>query len=148
MLPSGKRTLRTPCAEVTPTDDWVSVLQDLRDTLNAATGARGLAAPQIGSLLRIFVVCDGPRVLEFINPTITGRSIAAEGEREGCLSMPGFATTVWRPVSIQVETLRFGKETCRAEFNGKLARVVQHEYDHLDGILISQREAEYVANRK
>lgn len=62
--------------------------------------------------------------------------------------MPGHIATVRRWKEVQVETVRFGQTVKIARFRDRLARVVQHELDHLEGILISQREAEYIASRK
>jgi peptide deformylase len=141
-IPRDRRILRSPCAEVTPLDDWASVLRDLEDTLRATPNAAGLAAPQIGSLLRIFVVRDGPRVLEFINPQIEGKGPMVT-DWEGCLSMPGFSAVITRSEYVKVVPVVLGPAHIKPDFEatGHLARVIQHEYDHLLGILIGQREA-------
>jgi peptide deformylase len=147
-LPRDKRFLRATCEEVTPGDFWAGVVNDLTDTLKATSNAVGLAAPQIGSLLRIFVVRDGPRILAFINPRILAHSEEAEVGSEECLSMPGVFVTVPRWSKIHVEVVNLEGPPVGARFSGALARAVQHERDHLDGILIGQREAEYVRTRR
>lgn len=147
-LPTGRRTLRAVCQPARWADEWHPVVQDLRDTLNATTGAAGLAAPQIGSLLRIFVVRDGPRILEFVNPVVEGIG-GMVTDWEGCLSMPGFSAVITRSESVRVRMgMTLSRLSTCIEYSGHLARVIQHEYDHLDGILISMREAEQARERK
>jgi len=115
------------------------LIDDMIDTMRAAEGI-GLAAPQVGVLLRL-VVCeyadedsDGVRQTVLINPEITER----QGEwmaEEGCLSIPGYVGTVPRAEFVAVRGKnRFGKDV-RIKTDGLLAHILQHEIDHLDGVL-------------
>jgi peptide deformylase len=106
----------------------------------------GLAANQIELPYRLFVVNLGPErgedeELVFINPVIT-RPKAPEEDQEGCLSLPGIYAPVRRPSSVQVTALNLAGEPFRGEFQGLLARVIQHETDHLDGRLFIDRLSE------
>jgi peptide deformylase len=150
--PYQGRILRSKCSEVAWQDDWPKIVRDLKDTIEANPNAMGLAAPQIGSLLRIFVVRDGPRFLTFINPSITDDG-ELESEHESCLSMPGCVALVTRPKAIKVVPVRLKnapKPTEPTEFKapGRIARVIQHEFDHLSGILITDREAQAIREKK
>ena len=113
-------------------------MDDMLDTMYAAPGI-GLAAPQVGVLKRFFVVDVGeddardPRF--FINPEITGRSETKSVYEEGCLSLPKQFGDVERSDAVSLRYLdRTGTE-CSLDADGMLARCIQHELDHLDGIL-------------
>ncbi len=96
----------------------------------------GLAGPQIGHMERIFVVHvpeDEPRV--FINPRIIAHSPEEGPYEEGCLSVPGVYADVIRPLAILVEGWDQTGAPLRVEADGLLARVILHEYDHLEGVL-------------
>jgi peptide deformylase len=131
-----------------PSDGLVALLADMRDTMRAADGA-GLAAPQIGVPLRvvIFGVERNPRYpdaepvpyTELINPVLTPLSDEEEEGWEGCLSVPGFRGLVPRFLRLRYEGLTPEGERIAREVDGFHARVVQHECDHLDGILYPQR---------
>lgn len=119
-----------------------TLLNDMAETMYAAPGV-GLAAPQIGVLLRLFVIdITGGRntagLIEMINPEF----VVCEGmqlEEEGCLSLPGFEATVVRPARAVVRGRdRDGAEKT-VEGTGLLARALQHEMDHLDGSLFVNR---------
>ena len=124
------------------TNDVERIIDDMIDTMYAAPGV-GLAAPQIGVPLRIFVVDlsvgrepDGLMVM--VNPTFVERE-GMQLEEEGCLSVPDFNATVVRPARAVVRGLdRMGTEYQR-EGTGLLARAFQHEMDHLDGTLFVDR---------
>lgn len=107
----------------------------------------GLAAPQVDLGKRIFVVDTGEtrsQKFALINPVIKERSSKLEPYEEGCLSVPGINADVIRPESILISGYnRDGKEV-EIEANGLLARVFQHEYDHLDGILFIDRIEKYI----
>ncbi len=98
----------------------------------------GLAAPQVGINQQIFVadVGEGPRPLIVINPHIVKNGKLAVFE-EGCLSIPGITVKVRRPEKIKVKFINEHNEPMECEFEGLLARVVQHEADHLKGRLIT-----------
>jgi peptide deformylase len=100
----------------------------------------GLAGPQIGLLKRIFVTHaegDSPRV--FINPTIIWTSQEQVKYEEGCLSVPGIWADVIRPESVKIQAWNENGRVFTLEASGVLARVIQHEYDHLEGILFIDR---------
>jgi peptide deformylase len=119
-----------------------SLVDDMIETMYAAPGI-GLAAPQVGVPLRIFVVDlsvgrDQSQLLTLINPEFVERD-GVQLEEEGCLSVPGFTATVMRPARAVVKGLdREGREQTR-EGTGLLARAFQHEMDHLDGTLFVDR---------
>jgi peptide deformylase len=120
------------------TPDVLAIVGDMIDTMYAVPGV-GLAAPQIGIPLRIFVVDvsvgrDPNGLIVMINPQFVVRE-GMQLEEEGCLSLPGFEATVVRPTRAVVKGLdRDGAEQQR-EGVGLLARAFQHEMDHLDGKL-------------
>ena len=118
------------------------LVDDMVETMYAAPGV-GLAAPQIGVPLRIFVVDisighDPAGLLVLINPEFVERD-GMQLEEEGCLSVPGFNATVMRPSRVVVKALdRAGNEQ-QHDATGLLARAFQHEMDHLDGTLFVDR---------
>lgn len=113
-------------------------LQTMLDTMVEANGV-GLAAPQIGISKRLVVidVGEGPRFL--INPEITSYSTETESQWEGCLSWPGYIGEVERPTGVTVKALDEAGREIWIEGEGLLARCLQHEIDHLDGILFIDR---------
>lgn len=115
----------------------IKLLDNLADTLYNAKGA-GLAAPQIGVSKRVVVVDIGEGLYELVNPEIVSSS-GQETETEGCLSIPGIVGDVTRAATVKVRYLdRNGKEK-NVTAKGMLARAMQHEIDHLDGILYIDR---------
>ena len=124
------------------TRDIDRLIDDMVETMYAAPGV-GLAAPQVGVPLRIFVIDlsvgrDPSALIVMINPEFVERD-GMQLEEEGCLSVPGFNATVVRPSRATVKGLdRAGKEQQR-EGVGLLARAFQHEIDHLDGTLFVDR---------
>ena len=127
---------------VSITVDIEHLINDMIETMYAAPGV-GLAAPQIGVSLRIFVVDislgrDRDGLIVMVNPEFVERD-GMQLEEEGCLSVPGFNATVVRPQRAVVKGLdRAGEERVR-EGTGLLARAFQHEMDHLDGTLFVDR---------
>lgn len=108
----------------------------------------GLAAPQVSVLQRIFVVYlrdDTPRV--FINPEILGTSLEENVIEEGCLSIPGVYADVRRPAGITVQAFNEKGKPFTLDAEGMLARVIQHEYDHLNGVLFTDHLTEGKRNR-
>ncbi len=119
-------------------DDLRRLVADMIETMHAAPGV-GLAANQIGVTRRIAVVdlsCgeDPTQILVLINPRIL-ESEGSYREDEGCLSLPGFTESVWRPERCLVEALDLDGRMRRLEGKGLLARAFNHELDHLDGRL-------------
>lgn len=96
----------------------------------------GLAAPQVGLSKRLIVVATQSGVAAFINPKILKRSWAKETAEEGCLSVPGQSIRVCRSAKITVEFYDINADKQERKASGLFARVLQHEIDHLDGILI------------
>ena len=139
ILKYGDQVLHAPAKPVdalTPEID--RLIEDMIETMYAAPGV-GLAAPQIGVPLRIFVVDisvgrEASSLLVVVNPQIVERE-GMQLEEEGCLSVPGFNATVVRPSRVVIKGLdRTGTEQ-QHEGSGLLARAFQHEMDHLDGML-------------
>jgi peptide deformylase len=135
--------LTTPCAPVVLSDDVARLAADLLDTMYAAPG-RGLAAPQVGALLRLFVMdCtwkDGiraPRVI--VNPDILWRSDTLATGPEGCLSIPGITTQIPRATAIRLRWTTLDGQTVDEHLTGFAAICAQHEYDHLDGLVTLDR---------
>jgi peptide deformylase len=124
------------------TPDIDRLVDDMIETMYAAPGV-GLAAPQVGVALRIFVVDisigrDPNGLLVLINPEFVERD-GVQLEEEGCLSVPGFNATVVRPMRAVVKGLDRHGELQQHEGAGLLARAFQHEMDHLDGTLFVDR---------
>ena len=113
------------------------LLNNLADTLYSAKGA-GLAAPQIGVSKRVVVVDIGEGLHELINPEIVSSS-GQETDLEGCLSIPGIIGDVTRAASVKVSYMDRHSKVKILSANGMLARAVQHEIDHLEGILFVDR---------
>ena len=134
----GSPVLRQQSAAVARVDDAVrQLVDDLLETMRAAKGV-GLAANQIGVARRIAVVDIGeedPPLLVLINPVILERSDESETAEEGCLSIPDIFGDVERHAHVVVEALDRDGTKFRAEAKGYKARAIQHEIDHLDGIL-------------
>ena len=137
----GSPTLRERAQPVTAVDDGVRALvTDLFDTMRAAKGV-GLAAPQVGVGRRVAVVDVGEEhsPLVLVNPRIVEASAARETAEEGCLSIPDVYGDVARAQTVVVEALDATGRPYRATVSGFAARAVQHEVDHLDGILFLDR---------
>jgi peptide deformylase len=130
----GSPVLRHRAEDIDSVDDDVRALvEDLFDTMAAASGV-GLAANQIGVTRRVAVINADDQTFAMINPRIveaTGR----DGKEEGCLSIPDAFAEVTRPERIILEALDESGETFRLDASGLVARAVQHELDHLDGVL-------------
>lgn len=141
ILKFGDEKLRTPSKEVHKVSKKIQILvHDMLETMYAQNGV-GLAAPQIGENLRIFVIDvsapeDPIDPIVFINPKIIKKSGAMVGN-EGCLSFPEVFVNVKRYSKVTVKALdsRGKSFVIEAPENSLLARAIQHEFDHLDGIL-------------
>lgn len=134
----GDDILKKRAREVTEVNDHIRmILDDMLETMKAYNGV-GIAAPQVGILKRMFIADVAGEIIELINPEILETSGAKE-EDEGCLSVPGMIGTVERPEYIKMRGLdREGKEVVY-EGTGFLPIVLSHEYDHLDGILYTDK---------
>lgn len=116
------------------------LLDDMLETMYDANGV-GLAAPQIGVLRRAVVIDIGEGPIKIINPEIISTEGSIEGQ-EGCLSVPGFSGTVERPESVLLKYTDENNEEKTLEAQGYLARAIFHEYDHLEGILYTDKATE------
>ena len=129
-----------PVGAITP--EIETLIDDMIETMYAAPGI-GLAAPQVGVALRIFVldlsVGRDPAALHvMVNPEFVERD-GMQLEEEGCLSVPGFTSTVARPKRVVVKGLNRHGESQTLEGTGLMARALQHEIDHLNGCLFVDR---------
>jgi peptide deformylase len=116
-----------------------SLVSEMFDAMDRARGL-GLAAVQVGELIRLFITLvprDKPRV--FINPDILETSIEEVPYEEGCLSIPGLNADVNRPASVRMQAWNEKGRPFTVDADGLLARVIQHEFDHLNGILFIDR---------
>ena len=131
------RTKALPVLVVTP--EVRALINDMVETMYDSLGL-GLAAPQVGRSVRLIVVADehGGEALPLIDPVITARGGGLIAE-EGCLSLPGVFGKVERAEWVRVEALDGDGQRQRFESRGLRARVIQHEIDHLDGILFIDR---------
>jgi peptide deformylase len=133
----GDPILRAKAAPVTGFDDALKRLaDDMLDTMDEAPGV-GLAAPQVGHSIQMFVYDTGEEGERggLCNPTITWMSEETIEMEEGCLSIPGITVEVTRPEAIRVEAQTLDGEPVTIETGGFRARVFQHEIDHLNGVL-------------
>lgn len=157
----GHPALRTPAMPIPSGDIGTSELQRLislmRDTMRSASGV-GLAAPQIGEPIELIVIEDRPEYIDrvgaekvaerqrypfsfraLINPQLTTLAGPSIDFFEGCLSLPGYLAAVPRSLSVRVEALDENGERVVLEANGWLSRILQHEIDHLNGIMYTDR---------
>lgn len=122
------------------------LLDNMENTMREADGV-GLAAPQVGISLRVVILDVGDGLIELINPEIL-ESAGCETSVEGCLSIPGMFGDVERFTSVTVKGLdRHGKPLV-VQGSGLLARALQHEIDHLDGVLFFERAQSVFWERK
>ncbi len=134
----GDPVLRTPAAPVDTFDKELrKLVADLTDTMLDAPGV-GLAAPQIGVSLRVFTYCVDDVVGHLINPDLDLSDEQQDGE-EGCLSLPGLIYDTRRSLRVVAKGMDMHGEPVEVEGSDLLARCVQHETDHLDGILFIDR---------
>lgn len=128
------------CAPIeTITPDVETLAADMLETMYNAPG-RGLAGPQVGTMHRIFVMDvewkEGlPAPMVFINPEIEARSATQSVQSEGCLSIPGIMVEVSRPAEVTLRWTDLDGKAQRRMFSGFAAACVQHELDHLNGVM-------------
>jgi peptide deformylase len=131
--------------EVTP--DIKTLVANMFETLATTENGVGLAANQVGKAIALFIIdLEGVKEYEnkqqkyvFINPDILWESDATNSYNEGCLSVPTLYEDVERPASIEIKYQDIDMHEHTQKFDGFLARVIQHEYDHLDGVLFFER---------
>jgi peptide deformylase len=134
----GDPVLRTPAAEVVDFDKELrKLVSDLTDTMIDAPGV-GLAAPQLGVSLRVFTYWVDDQLGHVVNPTLDLSDEQQIGE-EGCLSLPGFSFDTPRALSMVAKGFNMHGEPIELVGSDLLARCVQHETDHLDGIIFIDR---------
>lgn len=141
--------LREKMPDVNLLDDLEDCLQEAYDTLAAEKNGAALAANQIGVRKRFFVIrrdlaleAGVPTLI--INPYVVRSGKITSIEEEGCLSFPGKIVRVVRPKKVEVEAVGWGNVRQTFNLSGRMARIFQHEIDHLDGVLFIDRENEPV----
>lgn len=135
----GDDILRKKSRPVKEIDDKIlELIQDMKETMIKYDGV-GIAAPQVGVLKRIVIVMNGKKIVTLINPKIVEKE-GAEVDVEGCLSVKKRTVAVKRPTKIKVEALDENGEPITFIAENYYAREICHEVDHLDGILIVDRE--------
>lgn len=154
----GDPVLKTPAKDIPadfPAAELKQIIADMYDTMYHAHGV-GLAAPQVGKSIRLFVIDSEPMLDEdeegnpiveeptaapvkraFINPRMVSETGEEWGFEEGCLSIPGIREKVVRHSTIVLRYEDENREQHEETFSGMTARVIQHEYDHLEGILFT-----------
>src|SRR5574344_1454090 len=132
----GEDVLRQKAVPLTEvTDETRLLIDDMFTTMIAENGV-GLAAPQIGTSIRLFVLMADDAIRRvFINPQIVATSAETTSFEEGCLSVPKIWAPIVRPSKITVQALNEYGKPFILEAEGYLARIIQHEYDHLEGVL-------------
>ena len=144
----GNSILRCKCSPVQENQPIEDILKNMYETMYNAQGV-GLAAPQVGLDLSIFIIdttpfCDDennfiPLKKEFINPEIIDYSGKDESFNEGCLSIPGLREDVIRKDQIKIRYFDKNFNEHTEKYEGINSRVIQHEYDHLMGVLFTDR---------
>lgn len=150
IVQDGDPILKKVCRPVTKFDDRLgTLLDDMKETLLDANGL-GLAGPQVGMMRRLFICLDDRdlpeevpenyeyKFIEFINPEILELSDEQVELYEGCLSFPGHNGAVTRPIAVKVRAQDRNGNWFELEAEDLLARCIQHENDHLDGITIME----------
>lgn len=138
----GDPVLRYPVPEtdIDPSE-LKQIIKDMGDTLRQAKGL-GLAATQVGVMKRLFVYDLGDGLQVLLNPKVVWQSDETEEDTEGCLSIPGYEVIVRRCAAVKVEGQNEAGERLAIEADGLMARMFQHEIDHLDGVMIVDRTSE------
>ena len=127
--------LRTKCTPITVVDEGIRQLAQEMLACLPRWGAAGLAAPQVGRPIRLFVTNVGAGLV-FINPRIVSTASERVERIEGCLSLPGMQAIVSRPKSLVIESVGLDGNLYTIEAQGFKAVAIQHEADHLDGVLM------------
>ncbi len=145
--------LRSRAESIDKIDQQVKDVASRMIMLMGEAEGLGLAAPQIGLSWRMFVARDDPEgdtARVYINPTLENLSSTLVSREEGCLSLPGINADITRPQSVTIRAQDLDGKEFVLSSDELLARVWQHEFDHLDGILITDRmsKIDRIANRK
>ncbi|MHC1707828.1 MAG: peptide deformylase [Bacteroidales bacterium] len=142
----GNTVLKTKAADIHPDHPGLQeLIGNMFETMYSASGV-GLAAPQVNLAIRLFVVDASPFEEDdvatkdfkkvFINAQITERTGDEVLMDEGCLSFPGFREEIYRPETIRIQYLDENFTPHDVVYTGIIARIIQHEYDHIEGLLI------------
>lgn len=145
----GDPVLRKKGTDITKDYDGLTeLIENMWETMYAAEGV-GLAAPQIGKDIRLFLVDaspfeeDEPGLKDFKKVFINAEILEEDGDewqfKEGCLSIPGVRENVKRQETIKIKYLDQDFKEYTEEYSGLAARVIQHEYDHIDGVLFTDK---------
>ncbi len=148
ILTLGNELLRQKAKKVDKIDNEIKeAAKQMFEIIKKDKGV-GIAGPQIGLMKRIFVVhIEGDEERVFINPSILETSQETAKYEEGCLSVPGIYVDVVRSESVKIQAWNEKGKPFTMEANGLLARVIQHEYDHLEGVLFLDRLTELKRNK-
>jgi peptide deformylase len=139
----GDAVLRKRAADIEKGTDLTQLVADMYETMYEANGI-GLAAPQIGKSIRLFIVDgttleDEPTLKDFkktfVNPQIIDEHGEEWGFEEGCLSIPNIRAEVLRKETVRIKYFDENWNSFEEEFDGMKARIIQHEYDHIEGKL-------------
>jgi peptide deformylase len=138
----GSEVLRRRADEIAgPDPELDRLIDDMFETMYDAPGI-GLAGPQVGISRRVIVVDvheEGSEPMAILNPVVVAQGAETDKQEEGCLSIPGVGGVVERPATCVVEGIDRAGNPLRIEADGMLARCLQHEVDHLDGVLFIDR---------
>ena len=138
IVKAGDKVLKEVAAPVGKIDKRIKqLLDDMAQTMYAADGV-GLAAPQVGVSLRVIVIDIGDGLIELVNPQIIAQEGCEKGS-EGCLSVPGLYGEVERFATVTVEGLDRAGKKISISGSGLLSRALQHEIDHLEGVLFIEK---------
>jgi peptide deformylase len=141
ILTADKPVLRIKARPVQKVDQAIrKLLEDMVDTMRDAPGV-GLAGPQVGESLRLVVIEYDENLYKLVNPEIVWHSSETITDDEGCLSIPGYIGAVTRASKVRVRAKNERGKAVTFEAEDWLARICQHEIDHLDGILFTDRMA-------
>lgn len=132
--------LREKCEEIEKIDEEIKkLIEDMKETLKESNNGLGLAAPQVGVSKRVIVIRTSAGAEGFVNPKILKTSKEVETAEEGCLSFPGRFLKIKRAKEITVKALNLNGDEMEIKAKGLMARLFQHEIDHLNGILFIDR---------
>lgn len=140
----GDPVLKRKADPIEKGTDLKQLIEDMHETMQAANGI-GLAAPQIGKSIRLFIVDGTPLeeegmedfVKAFINPTIIEEYGDEWAFEEGCLSIPNIREDIDRPEKLKIKYFDEDWNEHEEEYDGMKARIIQHEYDHIEGVLFT-----------